>query len=324
MHAFSRFAFLCLASGFLFAEPKLVFEEMSYDFGTVPQGTRVSHLFTVTNTSENVIEITRLDSRCDCLQVSASKKSIRPNETATLNLVLDTTFLAGRQAHPLKIASTDPGRPLTTIVITGKVEKLLDIRPLTVSLKKVKRDGEPIEKIVTLKATKADLELPVLERGPGWMNVKEKRIGKREIQLIVTIDPKEIPDESPLWKSEFRFRPNIDTLKEIRIGLEVEIDEPYVVVPKKVAFKNAVHGEVLASLLHLRTVDGKSFKVKDVKHDLPKHITLVKPEGSSDKQKISIMLKEDAPKGEFKGTITVTTDNKNGKTVVVPIGGNIQ
>ena len=65
--------------------PELSFDETEFDFGNIPQGQPVEHLFTFTNTGRAPLVITNAKSTCGCTVPEYHKnESIQPGETGEM------------------------------------------------------------------------------------------------------------------------------------------------------------------------------------------------------------------------------------------------
>ena len=64
--------------------PVLEFEETAYDFGNIPRGNEVEHVFTFKNTGKAPLVIVDATSTCGCTVPSYPKEPIQPGETGEL------------------------------------------------------------------------------------------------------------------------------------------------------------------------------------------------------------------------------------------------
>ena len=64
--------------------PVMTFEETSFDFGTIDQGTAVEHIFKFKNTGEAPLVIVDAKSSCGCTVPSYTDKPVAPGETGEL------------------------------------------------------------------------------------------------------------------------------------------------------------------------------------------------------------------------------------------------
>ncbi|MDT0644704.1 DUF1573 domain-containing protein [Zunongwangia sp. F363] len=66
--------------------PEITFEESEYDFGNIPKGKSVEHVFKFTNTGRAPLVITNATSSCGCTVPDAPKEPIAPGETGEMTV----------------------------------------------------------------------------------------------------------------------------------------------------------------------------------------------------------------------------------------------
>lgn len=67
--------------------PEMAFEEETFDFGNIPQGTPVEHVFTFKNTGQAPLVITNATSTCGCTVPTYPKNtSIAPGDTGEMTV----------------------------------------------------------------------------------------------------------------------------------------------------------------------------------------------------------------------------------------------
>ena len=68
----------------------LVIEEAEFDFGYVPQNSKVSHLFFLHNGGEDPLVIERVVPGCGCTRAPLKKSELAPGETTELEIIFST------------------------------------------------------------------------------------------------------------------------------------------------------------------------------------------------------------------------------------------
>lgn len=98
----------------------LSLKETSYDFGKIPQGRPVTHVFEVTNTSKEVIRLENVQASCGCTTPEWSREPIQPG-TSTLIKVGYNAAAEGTFNKTVTIVYNN--NQTKTIVISGTVYK---------------------------------------------------------------------------------------------------------------------------------------------------------------------------------------------------------
>jgi Protein of unknown function (DUF1573) len=98
----------------------LTFEESEYDFGKIPQGKPVTHVFIFKNTGDAPFALDRVQASCGCTTPEWNKDTIPPGGTSKI-IVGYNAMNEGPFAKPVTI--TYNGNQVKQIVIKGDVWK---------------------------------------------------------------------------------------------------------------------------------------------------------------------------------------------------------
>lgn len=101
--------------------PKMTFDEMIYDFGTVKEGDIVEHTFRFKNTGEVPLLIGDARTTCGCTVPTYTTDYIKPGKGGKIKVVFDTKNLSGSQTKPITIVSNTYPRD-TKLHIKGIVD----------------------------------------------------------------------------------------------------------------------------------------------------------------------------------------------------------
>ncbi len=129
--------------------PKLVFSETSHDFGTVPQGTLVSHEFLFANEGGTELSIASLRSACDCTATLSGDQDIPPGGRGAIRAAFETDAVFGAQRRTVTVYSNDPAQRIIMLTLTGDVELDVVADPLQVYVGAVPR-GTRVSREVAL------------------------------------------------------------------------------------------------------------------------------------------------------------------------------
>lgn len=102
--------------------PKIVFEEKTFNFGTMKQNSKVEHRFTFSNQGKRALIIRKVKASCGCTAVSPNKKTIQPGETSSIKTIFSSGRRKGRQQKTITVISNDPDNPSVVLRISGNVE----------------------------------------------------------------------------------------------------------------------------------------------------------------------------------------------------------
>jgi len=115
---------ICLAfavSGL--ASPTIEVDSPEYDFGSVLEGFAVEHTFVIQNVGDQTLEIESVHVSCGCTATTLATKTLAPNESVDLKVLVDTAGFSGLISKLVTIRSNDPDTPSYVLRITGTVNR---------------------------------------------------------------------------------------------------------------------------------------------------------------------------------------------------------
>lgn len=114
--------FLGLWISLVGADPQLEVVEPVFDFGTIAQGERVEHQFTLINKGDETLKIRKVKTNCGCTVPTDYPRQISPGGSAELRVIFDSQRKMGCQSRKIYIYSNDTTRDRYVIKMLGTVE----------------------------------------------------------------------------------------------------------------------------------------------------------------------------------------------------------
>ena len=152
----------------------LKFEETVYDFGKVVEGTKVTQVFTFTNTGQEPLVLTNALGSCGCTVPKWPREPIRPGETASITVEFNSKNKIGQRNQKVTItANTEP--PQTYLYLKGEVlaSEENDIsNPVENGLEKVEKNPDCF--VISPNPTAETLKL----------EMKKEAIGQRAVIAV--------------------------------------------------------------------------------------------------------------------------------------------
>ena len=96
----------------------VVLKEKSFDFGKIPQGRPVTHVFELVNKSKEPIMLENVKASCGCTTPEWSRDPIQPGATSTIKVGYNS---AAEGPFNKSITVQVAGGQVQTLVITGNV-----------------------------------------------------------------------------------------------------------------------------------------------------------------------------------------------------------
>lgn len=98
----------------------MAFEETEFDFGTVPEGEKVSHTYKFKNTGEEPLILSNAKGSCGCTVPSWPREPIPPGGSGEITVEFNSQNKKGKRSQKVTItANTNP--PQTFIYLKGEV-----------------------------------------------------------------------------------------------------------------------------------------------------------------------------------------------------------
>jgi hypothetical protein len=121
--------------------PCIVISQEVYDFGTVPEGARVAHEFTIENRGDESLSLQKAVSSCSCLTINSYDELVPLGKTGTVSVSFDSAGYGGQNVvRKVTIQTDDPDTPQLILSVSGRVDKTYTISPEIVKL--TCREGE--------------------------------------------------------------------------------------------------------------------------------------------------------------------------------------
>ncbi len=116
------FAALFLTASFAFVSAQTIsFDKTTFDYGTVKVGADGHRFFTIKNTGDKPLIISKVQAACGCTTPEWSAEPIMPGKTAPLKVGYNTT-LVGPFTKIIEVYSNDPENSRAVINIKGNVD----------------------------------------------------------------------------------------------------------------------------------------------------------------------------------------------------------
>jgi len=116
------FAGLFLTASLVFASAQTIsFDKTTFDYGTVKSGADGHRFFTVKNTGDKPLIISKVQASCGCTTPEWSQDPIMPGKTAQIKVGYNTTIV-GPFTKIIEVYSNDPDNSRSVINIKGTID----------------------------------------------------------------------------------------------------------------------------------------------------------------------------------------------------------
>ena len=116
------FAAVLLTASFAIASAQSIsFDKTTVEYGTVKNGADGHRIFTVKNTGDKPLIISKVQASCGCTTPEWSQDPVMPGKSAKIKVGYNTT-ITGPFAKNIEVFSNDPVNNRSVITIKGTVE----------------------------------------------------------------------------------------------------------------------------------------------------------------------------------------------------------
>ena len=100
------------------AAPAISVDNPMYEVSIQAAGTVVHHIFTVTNTGNQILNITDVRPSCLCTTATPTKAEVAPGKSVAISVAVDTAGFAGIVARTVTLESNDLANPALLLVVS--------------------------------------------------------------------------------------------------------------------------------------------------------------------------------------------------------------
>ena len=118
-----------------------VFQERSFNFGTVARGSKIRHSFKVANHSDQEIHIVNWKTKCGCTEVRVGAKQIPPGTQTTVEAVIDTTKFLGEKRSGLTLVIDRPTYTEVDLNVVCYIRGEITLNPGLIDFGTVQREA---------------------------------------------------------------------------------------------------------------------------------------------------------------------------------------
>jgi hypothetical protein len=321
---FLPFGATALAGG-----PKATVKENEYNFGPVPRGASLIHVFTIKNegTEDLVIENVELMERFTTVRVL---KAIPPGREGKITVTFETARFAGEFRTGVILSTNDPENPKVVFVIKGRVSDPIDVLPYSAVFLTSFR-GETVERFLSIVNNVVEplLIKEVRSEGESFHAELQTIRENMEYRLSVRSNPNAPPGK---YKEILWLSTNNENIPRLKIIVNNYIKNEVYAFPEEIDLgtirledleKEAGMEGVLSQTVLVKHREAKDFTIQ-VEHDLPFIKVSQTPASGSDTYRLDIVpRKEKLTKGKIGGVIRVRTNDEDVPELTIPVVGEI-
>lgn len=213
--------------------PRLTITDASHDFGTVTQGKILSHTFRISNGGDALLAINEITPSCGCTTTGDWPHTLKPGESGAIPVNVDTERFTGPISKTISIASNDPTRPTTILVLKATIWTPVSIENPVLVFQAATNPNQSSTRATTLRNETAN---PMTLGEPqstsaAFKPVLKPVIAGKEYELTVTTVPP-LPEGSQV--ARITMKTSLPEAPEITVQAVVTVLPAVQVAPSQI------------------------------------------------------------------------------------------
>ncbi len=310
------------------AQPRAVLGESVFDVGTVPRGETVEQTFRIRNEGDQTLEITDVRPACGCTVVDYDAK-IAPGEVGAVAASLSTKGLRGPIAKTIQVYTSDQRNPRLELVIKADVRAYVESDPgYARFLAVLGKGGEPIiQKVWTeetgeFRITKARSPHSFVKADFREATDEERVSSKSGRQWIVEIS---LDRNAPEGAFADFVTLEIDhpRLRQVKIPVSGFVRPVVAVLPRVADFGRKDLSKPQTQILEVRNLGDSAVTLGPIESTVAGLTSEIEVVEDGQHYRLKLTLDPSMPKGTFRGTLTIPTDNRLQPKVEIDVRGSV-
>ncbi len=221
-------------------KPKIECDEQSFDFGETWVGPRLEHTYTIKNTGNAALEITKVKPSCGCTSVGSYPKRIEPGESGEFKFALNSQKLHGRYRKSITVSSNDPDTPSFRLQLAGYCKRYVDVTPRNANFGKIsgEKSSERVLKIINNTDTPLELSLQKAGTSSFHFELVEKEPGEKYELKVKSITPM----KTGRSRGSVVLKTNVESQETITISASAVVPERIELQPNEIRLSTRTKG----------------------------------------------------------------------------------
>jgi hypothetical protein len=253
--------------------PAIALDHQEFVFGTVAEGTKVAHSFTISNKGSAPLDILRVVPSCGCTASSVTPNKIEPGATGTLNVEFNTEGFSGEKVKTVRVFSNDPDKPIEVVSLKGEVRSQVTLTPAQVLFEKiVKGDATQTMDVEVAADPKSQVKVGSAKSFSPLVVVSEVASdGVQDSGQAKKVFKVSISKDAPV--GDIRERVVVEILgaqnKSVNIPVFAKVVGSVMTTPQRVSFGIISGTENISRSVRVDISGGKPVSIKKVTSSVP-------------------------------------------------------
>ncbi len=299
---------------------KLFANKTTHDFGTVARGTQLKFSFPIKNIYAVDLEITSVRVSCNCVDAKASKKVLKPQEEATIDIVMDARRFTGTKQVNVFVTVGPEYISTATLIVKAYARSDVVMNPGEFNFGVVPQGQQPTLTMDVEYAGQLDFRIKEVVKpadAPFSVTMQEMQRNNGRVSYRMTL---KLNADAPggAFKHDLVLKTNDPASELLTVTADGNVQAALRAAPTTVNLTGLKVNE--AKSFKVIVQGNRPFRITDVKTDNPA-ITATLPQEAQTVHTLQLRCTPTAA-GELKCVVTVVTDLEKNASVTVTVSGN--
>lgn len=305
------------------AAPQVVFDQPVYDFGTVEQGQKVTHLFRFHNHGGRDLRVESLKTSCGCTAAVISDTLIPPGGQGTISATFDTSQFLGEKKKTVVVHTNDPERAATTLTLQGEIRVEVAAEPPQLYVGRLAHGRAVSRRVEVVSDADSSVEITQVRNTHASVSVRTeplKRDGRRGKILVVTV-----AEDAPLGRLNDQITVTTTSTKRPSVIIPVfgSVEGELVVRPPQVTFGVVRPGADKTRTVTITNRSKTPVRISQVTSTAGRVEARLATVTQGAEYTLVMKVSADSQPGRIQGEIQVFTDHPLEKVLSIPLYGRV-
>jgi hypothetical protein len=212
-----------------------LFDSLSKDFGSVPNGQIVSHPFRVINNTGSPVRIIGVRVSCDCVKAYALKQVLQPNEETAVMAQMDTGRFLNSRTVTIFVTFDTPAFAEVRLWVRATSREDISVVPDTLVFGAVKRGATPNKSVTISLLGNPNHRILQVSCDSNYVQPLCKLVRNNNFEVVYDLSATLRSDTPPgKWFTDVWVTTNIPALPKLRVPLTVEVQSALSVSPNNI------------------------------------------------------------------------------------------
>lgn len=304
----------------LLDEPKIVFEEQTYNFGKIYIGEIVEHGFKFKNQGSAELLVKNVKSSCGCTAALVSKSHLLKDETGEVQVKFNPGRYVGMVSKSVTVNSNDPESSSVKLTIAGEVIEEVSVNPRLLSFGIIRKGDSSTRSVEVKTIPELKIRVKKVESPNPYISFTDNKTDKDGTNRFqVTFSNYEYIGK---FTGVIFIYTSSNRQERLDIPFSGEVIGDITFYPEIVSFGQITQEQDANKSVILNIVNN-DVKIEKIEVD-PGTMNYTISELNNTSKKINITLGKESTVGKITGSLKIYTNSTIQPIIQIPISGEVR